>query len=266
MRINAHALNATLVVALGVMLSGCANSRIEALEKQTAQLDKKLKDMQKAYAAQSVSVEDMETRLFLLQDELDTLRKRPAPPERLPVVRVRPRPGPRATPGPNAPVKEYDELTPDGRVVGRQPKRATPPPAPTPRKKSGLSADDRNAASLYKTATEHRKNGRFEDAIGIYTRLVENFPNHGLADNAVYWIAECYYVRGLWQKALQTFQLVIANYPLGNKAPDAMFKLGLCYHQMRDYSQAREVWEQLRDMFPGSPAAQLAAARLEKVP
>ena len=121
--------------------------------------------------------------------------------------------------------------------------------------------------TLTPTSTRSKSLGwtaKYEDAIEVYTKLVENYPNHGLADNAVYWIGECYYVRGLWHKALSTFQMVIANYPLGNKASDAMFKLGMCYWQLRDFRQSREVWEQLRDMFPGSSAAQLAAARLEQ--
>ena len=64
---------------------------------------------------------------------------------------------------------------------------------------------------------------------------------------------------------MQTFQQVIQAYPLGNKAPDAMLKLGLCYIQLRNVIQAREVLQQVTEIYPKSPVAKIALQRLERL-
>ena len=79
-------------------------------------------------------------------------------------------------------------------------------------------------------------------------------------------MGEAYYDRGLWMKALETFQQIIESYPLGNKVSDAMLKLGLCHQQLGDARQAREVLEQVREIYPNTDAAKVAVSRLEKLP
>ena len=89
------------------------------------------------------------------------------------------------------------------------------------------------------------------------------FHTHNYADNAIYWMGESYYDRGLWRKALQTFQQVIQNYPLENKVPDAMLKLGLCQKQLNNIRQAREILLQVAELYPKSPVARIAQDRLK---
>ncbi|MFT5433840.1 MAG: tol-pal system protein YbgF [Myxococcota bacterium] len=265
--------SAWLFVMAG-LACGCGTSRFEALEKQVTDLNQRLLDVQRAHTSTTVNVEDLEARLFLVQDELDTYRKRSRTQQDLPVVRVRrqkpPAERPAARPPQQRGVHGFDQLTEDGRVIrsGKDEptprlKQATSPSAPKPPK---LTKAARGAIALYKQSYDHYKSGRFQKAIDGFMMFVESHPNHGHADNAVYWMAECYYTRALWQKALQTFQQVIATYPLGNKAADAMFKMGLCYVQLRDYAQAREVLSQVREIYPNSPVANLASNQLERIP
>lgn len=265
-----------MLFVAAVLVSGCGTSRVDALEKQVLDLTQQLRQVQKAHASVSVNVEDLEARLFLVQDELDTYRQRARRHTTLPTVRVRRQPGPTAHYDPrdtrpvrraDPTVKGFDQLTEDGRKVsdGKEPRQVKPahpvqPAAPR------LSKNERDAISLYRESYAHYKGGRFQKAIDGFMAFVDQFPNHGHADNAVYWMGECYYTRALWKKALATFNQVIATYPLGNKAPDAMFKVGLCYLQIGNSAQAREVLEQVVGMYPDSPVAKLAQTQLDRIP
>lgn len=272
----------------GVILTvatGCGAGQ-QIVEKQLTELNTQLTQLRKNQATMSVTMEDLETRLFLVQDELDTARNGSPQARRrmndLPVVRIQPQHGPESVFDPRANernqiaqrddgVLEYDQLTDSGRVVRaggpsetaghktvEPPMRRTSPPP--------VKQEDRDAKALYSHSYEHLKARRYENAVTGFTEFVERFPNHSYADNAVYWMGECYYARGLWLRALNLFQQVISSYPLGNKSPDAMLKLGLCHHQLRNYSQARDVLTQLTQIYTDNPVAKIAKTRLEQLP
>ena len=271
-----------LVLMIAVSLGGCATGNQQLVQNQFKKMERELVDVRKNNAAMSVTVEDLETRLFLLQDELDTYRKRAqranSEPS-LPIVRLEPRDDPNtfveakssrrnaiATDG--ASVFEFDHLE-NGQLVGHAaaPRTASAvvsmPAKPVANSRWKLTAKARDAIRMYRDSYSQYKNNRYENAIAGFQSFVENFPTHSYADNAIYWMGESYYDRGLWRKALQTFQQVIQNYPLENKVPDAMLKLGLCQKQLNNVRQAREILMQVAELFPKSPVARIANDRLK---
>ena len=202
--------------------------------------------------------------------QIPTVRLRPAAPT---AVAFDPKDGrPVAATGPVG----YDRLTEDGHVIrngAAQALKKAKPGSPHSEKTPGRSAKnrtttpaERNAVAQYKAAFDHYKAGRYPQAIDAFAAFVEDHPTHGHADNALYWMGECYYVRALWPEALKRFNQVVLGYPQGNKVPDAMLKVGLTYLQLRNYTQAREVLRQVMDNFPDSPISKLAARNLEKIP
>lgn len=72
-----------------------------------------------------------------------------------------------------------------------------------------------------------------------------------LADNAQYWIGECYYSLKNYQRAIIEFEKVF-SFPNSNKNDDAQFKLGLCYAAIGNRVKAREEFQRLIDYFPKS--------------
>ncbi len=50
------------------------------------------------------------------------------------------------------------------------------------------------------------------------------FPQSDLADNAQYWIGECFYSQKKFQEAKEGFAAVAEHFPFGNKVPDALYK------------------------------------------
>ena len=120
------------------------------------------------------------------------------------------------------------------------------------------------AAALYTQAKALLDSGQLQPARTKFENLHRLYPDHELADNALYWIGESYYAQSLWLKAAQVFLRVCKDYPRANKVPDALLKLGRSYAQLGDDKGAQEVMRQLVRQFPSTPAAQLAAAELQK--
>jgi len=61
------------------------------------------------------------------------------------------------------------------------------------------------------------------------------------------------------------FQLVLKQYSGSPKVPDAMLKLGYAKYELQEWAAARSVLTELRQKYPSSTAARLAASRLERM-
>ena len=278
-----------LFTCVGVVFAvGCGAGQAELTAKTVGELTQQVGELRKSQATMSVTVEDLETRLFLVQDELDTYRKRTVMArqheEQLPVVRVEPQNGPVAEFDPKADLPrvavhddrpvEFDHLDDEGNVLRpRAGKPVIEAKAPAPKQirtpaesRKPLPRSEHDAMTLYQDSYALIEKKHYEEAITGFTQFIEQYPDHGYADNAMYWMGEAYYDRGLWTKALQTFQDVIQSFPLGNKVPDAMLKLGLCHQQLKNFRQAREVLQQVADIYPKSDVARIATTRLEQIP
>lgn len=121
------------------------------------------------------------------------------------------------------------------------------------------------AATLYGDGISLLKERRHGDAIARFDQLLADYPEHGLADNALYWKAEAFYDQQQFDTALPVFQEVITRFPLGNKVPDAMVKVGLCLQNLGQPDQARRVLREVLELYPKSDAAQVAQERLPAI-
>jgi tol-pal system protein YbgF len=55
---------------------------------------------------------------------------------------------------------------------------------------------------------------------------LQTYPDSAYADDAAYWMADCYFKRGDFKTAVLRFDDVVARYPTGNKAADALYRQG----------------------------------------
>jgi tol-pal system protein YbgF len=118
---------------------------------------------------------------------------------------------------------------------------------------------------LYRAAYESLRAGRHDEAERGFRDFVRRFPQHDYADNAQYWLGECFYDRKRFAEAAPEFRTVITRYPLGNKAPDALLKLGYCLVALGDAHKGRDVLAQVPEIYPGTEAARLAKERLAEL-
>jgi len=115
---------------------------------------------------------------------------------------------------------------------------------------------------LYNTAYLDFTRGKFAVAISGFRRYLASLPNTDNADNAQYWIGECFYSLGKMDSAETEFKQVVVSYPRGNKAPSAEYKLGLVYLAQNRNPEARNQFHQVVKLYPGSNEAKLAQDRL----
>lgn len=118
---------------------------------------------------------------------------------------------------------------------------------------------------LYQEAFVYLNNGRYDDAIGDFTRLIESFPSSEFADNAQYWLGETYYVKRDFDAARAHFNKVIERYPDSSKVPDALVKMGYIEYELASWKTARKILKSVVQQYPESNAAELAQDRLDRM-
>lgn len=321
-----------LLLSLAAVSLGCASSS----KKQVTELRQRLDDLSQNETATQRRLEEMNNRLFLLEDKVDTTRiaaQRSRGQLRLPVIRIKPadiasdetskqplgrwagEEGETAADaegeeGQAGAVAEEDNQDPepgpgDGRrslVDAREVKysgnahRGGPRPVlrlhgerragrasaagvarrdpaefseneklgvvPLPKKRA---ADVAGAREMYSQAMAQYRAGRYGAAAAAFKRFVGRHARHAYADNALYWLGECFYDQKDYRLALGMFRRVVEEHPHGNKTPDALLKMGYCYLKLQEKKNARSVLAQVVEIFPKTNSARLASDALAKL-
>lgn len=133
---------------------------------------------------------------------------------------------------------------------------------------AGDGAPDATAAGpdeLYRTAYEDYMRGNYDLAAQGFREYLRRYPETDLADNALYWIGECYDAQNLTQEAIEVFTKVLEDHPTSDKAAAAQLKKGLLY--LRDGDQAQGVVHLQYVVYehPGTREADLARERLSQL-
>jgi tol-pal system protein YbgF len=145
----------------------------------------------------------------------------------------------------------------------RQPGPAARPAAVRDESRTGPRSDPGEAGlRMYQLALDHLRNGRHDEAVATFRGFVKQHPQHDLADNAQYWLGECYYDRKDYSTALREFRRVAERFPQGNKAPDALLKVAFSYLALGSARPARETLQEIIRSYPRHQAAGLARAKL----
>lgn len=138
----------------------------------------------------------------------------------------------------------------------------TPLPAPVTAGPRDLGTPSDAEQAAYDRAFRALRETRYADAAAGFTAFLDQFPQSAYAPNALYWLAETYYVTRDFSSALQLFNQLLEQFPGSNKHGDALLKIGFSHFELRQWSEARAALEQVRTEFPGSTLARLAEGRL----
>ena len=117
----------------------------------------------------------------------------------------------------------------------------------------------------YQGAFDLLKAGQYEKATAAFQRFLATFPDSALADNAQYWLGECFYVTRRYDEALKAFRAVVDKYPESRKLPDAWLKIGYTQYELKAWKLARDALTRVQREFPDSSAAAEAAKRLQRM-
>lgn len=286
-----------LVRAIGIssiaLMASCAHRQSNQVE--VDQLHRSIEAMRAQNAAYAKQVEELENRLFILSDQLESrkVNDEKVEPPKLPTVALHPAPTPPFNMVANmVPAGTEPDSEPEVEYAGEAAKstahrpvlrlrgdaaevsiiRETPPAreavaAPIVRvAREGaprVSRDDSaEAVGLYRKAYEALRAGKHEEAAQGFREFLRAYPASDLADNSQYWLGECYYDRKDFAQAVREFRRVIERYPNGNKVPDALLKVGFSYLSLGSIEAGRQTLTQLQRSYPRHEAAVLAGARL----
>lgn len=287
-----------LGLALAMSAVGCAH-RGQAQVK-VDQLNRTIASLRAQNAEYAKQVEELENRVFILTDRLDSRRvnaEKVAAPE-LPSITLRPgRPAAEAeAPAVEAPAPPGTLSDPDVEYAGEAAKTNTKrpllrlygdeTPLLTPRESERgqdqpvlISGDERvrgpsprkaaraaiNPVDVYRRAQDALRSQRHDEATIGFREFVRQFPDHELADNAQYWLGECAYDQKDYPAAARAFRLVAERYPAGNKVPDALLKMAFSYLAAGTVDPGRQALQQVVRSYPQHEAADLARARLQEL-
>jgi tol-pal system protein YbgF len=107
--------------------------------------------------------------------------------------------------------------------------------------------------------------GKHAEARNAFQAVYDADNGGDLADNALFWIGETYFVAKDYANALRFYTRVVNDYSSQNKAPDALFKIALVQSRSGDLALARRTLQQVIERYPYSSSASSAKAELERI-
>jgi tol-pal system protein YbgF len=143
---------------------------------------------------------------------------------------------------------------------GTQPQ--TPPPANPGNPGGGPSADPQ---ALYNGAYNDYLKGNYDLSLREFQAYLDNFPATDLADNATYWIGECYYRQRRFRQAVNQFDAVLEKFPRSDKVAAATLKKGYAHLELGERSQGVVQLRHVIRQYPNSDEANLARQRLREI-
>jgi tol-pal system protein YbgF len=271
-------------------LAACAHR--QPSQSEVDQLNRSIEALRAQNAAYAKQVEELENRLFILSDRLDSRKVNDEKVETpsLPTVTLHPEPAPAAPLPLLVPPGTENASEPEVEYAGEAAKSSPHRPVlrlhgdsaevQTTREPASGSAsvrvaregtskpaksDNTEAVALYRRSFEALRAGRHDEAVQGFRDFLRAYPSHDLADNSQYWLAECFYDRKDYASAVREFRRVIEHYPSGNKVPDALLKVGFSYLSLGSTEAGRQTLSQLQRSYPRHEAAGLASARLAEL-
>jgi TolA-binding protein len=234
---------AQLALAIAQLTQAFAEA-MKTLNVRVDESNKSISDaMRKGFADQSVGISQMSgdvrviregtqataTQLGRLREEIEALRTSlPSLLTRLPAL---------------APVTDPLDPNAPPPVAPVLPDVAPPPPVST----VGISPE-----RLYSTAQSDYASGQFVLAIGGFEQYIRTFPTSDRADDAQQGIGDAENQQGRFEEAIAAYNRVIQNYPKGDQVPWAYYKRALAMLRLERRDEARVSLELAIKTAPGA--------------
>jgi tol-pal system protein YbgF len=122
-----------------------------------------------------------------------------------------------------------------------------------------------NEVEGYRQAYAAWRAGDTQACIDRFQQFLQTYPSSAYADDAAFWMADCYFKRGEYQLAILRFDDVPRMYPTGNKAADALYRQGEALIRLGpSYAKAaRRAFERVIQEYPDSARVPEAKRQLE---
>jgi TolA-binding protein len=122
------------------------------------------------------------------------------------------------------------------------------------------------SSDLYNGALRDRNGGKLDLSLQGFQDFVRCYGNTELAPNAQYYIGWIHYSQADYPSAVNDFDAVLEKYPdNNNKMPDAFYYKGLSLVKMNQRTAASEEFIQLIQRFPSNSLAPQACTQLKEM-
>jgi tol-pal system protein YbgF len=285
--------NRAIGLAAAGLLAACAHRGPD--QTSVEKLNRSIESLRGQNAEYAKQVEELENRVFILTDQLESRKvneQKVATPQ-LPTVKLYPENGSTTPDSSLAPATTMVASESDVEYVGEAAKSNSNRPVlrlrgeqtpmlvehpTTDREERGAHRDshgsggiragrspDLEAFRLYRQSYEALRLGKHDEAADGFREFLRRYTAHDLADNAQYWLGECYYDVKDFTSAVREFRRVVERFPHGNKVPDALLKVGYSYLALGSIDAGKQTLEQLVRSYPRHETAVLATARLAEL-
>ena len=105
---------------------------------------------------------------------------------------------------------------------------------------------------------------RYQEAVEIFSLLIQNFPSHSLTSSCYYWQGEAAFGLKSYDAAISSFEGVL-NFSLSLKKDDALLMIGKSYVQLNNNEEAREYFTRLIEEYPNSQFVEVAQEFLNRL-
>jgi len=118
-----------------------------------------------------------------------------------------------------------------------------------------------DARSQYEFALSRYQQGKYDDAVLDFQKVLFNYPGVSFIDSAQYWFAMSYYGREDYHLAAAEFRRLVTNFASSDLADDAQYMIGKCDYEAApgniglDQTDTRDAIKELQafiDDFPYS--------------
>jgi tol-pal system protein YbgF len=118
---------------------------------------------------------------------------------------------------------------------------------------------------LYNMAYSDYLKGNFDLAVEGFKMYKDQFSDSPLADNALYWIGECYYSQRKFEDAIDMFNELILAYPQGDKIAAAFLKKGMSFAETGRKEEAMAAYKLLITKFPVEEETRIAQQKIKEL-
>jgi len=244
--------------AFAFLLSGCAaeTSEFKSLREQVRLQQKQIVDLKNRQEQQQAKLEILDNGFRIVGDKVEEN-----------ALRLDDMGSSGLAPAPSAPVVSRPIARPPVEMARPSPSARPVPAAPAarpapPKQERVVVTPPLNAADLYRSALDNFTRENYPAAILEFQEFVANHPDHDLADNAQYWIGECYYAQKNFALAAVEFDKVEKHFGSGNKVAAALLKRGLALRELNRNEEAVAVLETVVTRYPAADEAAIAKKRL----
>ncbi len=118
---------------------------------------------------------------------------------------------------------------------------------------------------IYNMAYADYLKGNFSLAIDGFKIYLDNFAQSPFADNALYWIGECYFSQKEYENAISRYNELILTYPLGDKVPAAYLHKGISLMELDRNEEALSVFKLMVSKYPLEEETKIAQEKIKEL-